>query len=85
MQPTKVEIPTDQTCQEASQHSSSFYIPCGKTATSIVRSRGEKPLYMCESCAWHNIHNRGAELLGRQLTQALEGDYKRGQDNAIIQ
>jgi hypothetical protein len=54
---------TGMRCQEASQFSRAFYIPCGKPATKLVLSERGRRLYpMCEPCADHNVRNRGAKL-----------------------
>jgi len=53
-------------CQEASTLSSEKYIPCNAPAKWIVShpGRDERPYRMCEECAAHNTHNRGAKIDG---------------------
>ncbi len=53
-------------CEEASTASVGFYVPCNAPAVFMVGWEGRKegPYRMCESCAWHNTHNRGARVLG---------------------
>jgi len=53
-------------CEEASPMSRDYYIPCNAPATTMIAwpSRNEGPYRMCESCAWHNVKNRGATDLG---------------------
>lgn len=53
----------DKTCEEASIFSKEKYIPCGRPARFLVRNKDTKPYFMCEGCAYHNVHNRGAEIL----------------------
>jgi hypothetical protein len=51
-------------CEEASALSHSTYIPCNKPAARMVKNRDTEPYRMCEMCADHNVHNRGATDLG---------------------
>lgn len=51
-------------CQEASELSHSFYIPCNRPATRIIKTSDATPYRMCNMCAEHNIKNRGAKDLG---------------------
>lgn len=52
-------------CEEASIHSRETYIPCAAPATRFILSeRGAKVYAMCQTCAYHNVRNRGAEDVG---------------------
>lgn len=50
-------------CEEASVISGSFYIPCNRPAASLVKARDPNVYRMCETCADHNVRNRGARLV----------------------
>lgn len=52
-------------CEEASVLSRDCYIPCNAPAVSVVgwKGRSETPIRMCESCAWHNVRNRGGYIV----------------------
>lgn len=57
-------IPPGATCQEASSGFPNAYVPCGRPATAMVRhDKDRRSYFMCEPCAYHNIHNRGAKLV----------------------
>lgn len=59
---TLIPIPDGAKCQEASQFSVTFYIPCDEPATTIVyHERDRRGYYMCSGCASHNIRNRGGK------------------------
>lgn len=49
-------------CEEASPLSKATYIPCNQPATRMIGwpARQEGPYRMCESCADHCVHQRGA-------------------------
>lgn len=53
---------SSKTCEEASPLSKESYIACGAPATKTIgwENRTEGPYRMCDSCADHNIKNRGA-------------------------
>jgi hypothetical protein len=52
-------------CEEASILSHSFYIPCNRPATRLIKnSDPQSPYRMCDECADHNVRNRGAEDVG---------------------
>lgn len=55
----------DGCCQEAALTSREFYIPCNQPATHIVRwiGRREPAIRMCEMCTFHNVKNRGGEIV----------------------
>jgi hypothetical protein len=42
----------------------SFYIPCNRPATRIIKTSDTTPYRMCDMCAEHNVTNRGAIDLG---------------------
>jgi hypothetical protein len=50
----------ERTCQEASPMSRDQYVHCGALATCVVDNGDERPHWMCEGCADHNVKNRGA-------------------------
>jgi len=55
-------------CEEASNWSVSYYIPCNAPATKMVYSPRDKRAYrMCDACAHHNIKNRGCTLAKEPL------------------
>ncbi len=51
-------------CQEAAL-GVPFYAPCNKPAMSIVgwKGRSEPAIRMCEACTYHNVRNRGGEIV----------------------
>ena len=51
------------TCEEASQLSHNFYIPCGMPAMFVVRNRDPDSYNMCAACASHNVKDRGARYV----------------------
>ena len=53
-------------CEEAALISTFCYIPCNKTAISIVgwKGRPDNPIRMCAMCTDHNVRNRGGEIIG---------------------
>src|ERR1700722_20461218 len=61
--------PNGSICQEASHLSHLFYIPCGRAAAYVVKTRDPKAYLMCSACADHNVKNRGARyvLLGEEI------------------
>lgn len=61
-------IPDTARCQEASVFSTDSYIPCGAPASAIVKHNGrtERPYFMCQACASHNVANRNASLLAER-------------------
>ncbi len=59
--------PRQPRCEEASMFSVTGYIPCNAPATTIVfHGRRERPYWMCDSCADHNVKNRGGRVLWKQ-------------------
>lgn len=44
----------------------SFYVPCNEPAVNIVgwKGRSDIPVPMCEKCTFHNIKNRGGQIIG---------------------
>lgn len=62
--PDEHHIPDGAKCQEASPFSVTGYVPCSAPATSIVRhEKDHRSYYMCTSCCWHNVQNRGGQLM----------------------
>lgn len=56
--------PMEGTCEEASIYSTNAYIACGNKSTKAVYHKRDDATYrMCDMCAYHNIHNRGGELV----------------------
>lgn len=55
--------PPGSRCEEASPLSHKVFIPCGRPAVVIVKTRDPKPYNMCAACADHNVRNRGAEYV----------------------
>ena len=51
-------------CQEAAL-GVPFYAPCNQPAVNIVgwKGRSEPPIRMCEACTYHNVRNRGGEIV----------------------
>lgn len=44
--------------------------PCGKPATKFIwHGRRERPYYMCDGCADHNVRNRGGISLVEEGAQ----------------
>ena len=62
-------------CEEASTLSHSFYIPCNNPAVNIVgwKGRSDKPIRMCEGCTYHNIKNRGGQIIGPYKKEEVIG------------
>jgi hypothetical protein len=58
-----IPIPKDAECQEASIHSVTKYIACGKTAVTIIYNNDCRGYYMCLGCAAHNVSNRGGKVV----------------------
>jgi hypothetical protein len=52
-------------CEEAAMVSSSYYIPCNQPAVNIVgwKGRRDTPIRMCEMCTYHNVRNRGGQVI----------------------
>lgn len=51
-------------CEEASMHSRKTYLSCGQPATHVVYHPRDKRAYlMCEPDAYHNVKNRGGQLV----------------------
>lgn len=41
------------------------YIPCGRPAVAIIyHERDKRGYFMCQSCAYHNVCNRGGKWVG---------------------
>lgn len=55
-------------CEEASVLSHNHYIPCNAPAVVLIDNGDRRQYRMCQPCAQHNIHNRGARLV-RPLTK----------------
>lgn len=56
--------PDKPRCEEASPWSMGIYVACGAPATTIIwHGRSERPYWMCDHCAHHNVHNRGGQIL----------------------
>lgn len=50
-------------CEEASPASHSTFIQCCNPVYALV-DNGDRSLYwMCQGCASHNVHNRGAKIV----------------------
>ncbi len=67
-------IPDDATCQEAATGARGLYIPCGAPANKMIRhDKDNRSYFMCETCAEHNIRNRGGKLImsSKKLTSKL--------------
>ena len=63
-------------CQEASPKSSLSYIPCNRPATRMVKTKDPDPYRMCDTCADHNVRNRGAEDIGQFIpTASIPPDF----------
>jgi hypothetical protein len=58
-------VAKEHCCEEASTLSGQFYIPCNKPAINIVgwKGRSDKPIRMCDMCTYHNVNNRGGEII----------------------
>lgn len=54
-------------CQEASILAKEKYIPCGAPAKFMVIQSDGNRLRMCDTCADHNVNNRGASLDGEYV------------------
>lgn len=52
-------------CEETWGMIGDKYLRCGKPSISRIQHRGrdEGPYYMCLEHAWHNVHNRNAEVI----------------------
>ena len=51
-------------CEEANpvlSHKS--YVPCGRPAKYLIKTRDPRLYLMCEFCAEHNVRNRGAAII----------------------
>lgn len=59
-------------CQEASSLSRNDYIPCGAPAVCIVDNGDERPYWMCEQCATHNVERRGAIRWEPEIKSSIE-------------
>lgn len=56
--------PLNGNCEEASSMSRNFYISCSAPSTMAVYHKKDDTTYrMCDACAYHNVRNRGGELL----------------------
>ena len=70
-------IPEGAKCQEASSLSVKQYIPCYAPATSVVRhDKDDRSYYMCTPCAWHNVQNRGGQLMFSQPDKEQQSAIK---------
>lgn len=58
-------LDSEATCREASIHSGSVYLPCGRPATELIELDGAQ-VPMCESCARHNVKNRGGKRIDQK-------------------
>jgi hypothetical protein len=61
-----LDLKAEPGCCEECAMGAPFYIPCGKPAMHMVGwpYRREGPYRMCRDCAFHNIKNRGATIIG---------------------
>lgn len=50
-------------CQEASVFSKEVYIPCNAMITSLIENKDSHFYFMCQSCTYHNVKNRGAKVI----------------------
>jgi hypothetical protein len=58
-----------KTCEEASIHSKTLYIPCGLPAIALVyHNRDNRTYHMCAMCRDHNIKRGGVCVIEQQCT-----------------
>lgn len=62
-------------CEEVKTMIGDKYIRCGNRSVAIVKhlGRNEGPYALCESCARHNLDNRGAVLVQTCSDYGLDG------------